>query len=147
MDIREHIERELERVANKMKATAPGSTEYQELLKEVERLTKLMNDEDRLELDKLDSQAKRDLDEDKQRLAETESERNYELEKEKARADQASAASDRDIQNRDSIRGLVKSLIGAAAMLTMGVVTINCEETRIITSKAWSFVSKVLPKI
>lgn len=147
MEFRDRIDEELERVCNKMKSATPGTEQYVQLLTEAERLAKLIGNEDRLELEKLDSQAKRDLDEDKQRLAEAESERNYELAKEQAKAEAATAANNREVTEKDSKRGIVKSLIGAGAMLAMGVLTIYSEESRIITSKAWSFVSKIAPKI
>ena len=147
MDIKEKLEKEIEKVSNKLSTASPGTEDYVLYMSQLERLMKLLESEDRLELAKLDSQAKRDLDEAKQRLEEEKAkcdfeiaEKNVELEKEKAAGDQA-------VQDRDSRRGLVKAVIGTLAMVGVAVFTVCSEETRIVTSKAMQVATKVIQRI
>lgn len=48
--------------------------------------------------------------------------------------------------DKDSKRKLWANAIMVGGTLTGIVTTIMCEETRVVTSKAWGFVSKMLPK-
>lgn len=147
MDIRENLEKEIERVHNKMSKAVPGTEEYTKHMAELERLIKMLESEDRIELEKLDSQSKRDLDEAKQRLAEEEASHNFDMARKQAEIDQANAAGDREVQDRDSKRGLAKTIIGVGAMVVVAVFTVCSEETRIVTSKAMTVATKVIQRL
>ena len=147
MDIREGLEKELERVLTELAKAKPGTENYEGYMKEAERLSKMLNEADQIELERIAGQYQRGLDDEKHELAKKESERNYEVAKMQAENDRIKAENESETQDRDSKRGMVKTVIGVVAMVAMGVFTIYSEETRIITSKAWTLMTKVLPKI
>lgn len=128
MDL-EKLYEEIAHVQDTMSKLAADTQEYKDLSDILVNLYKVLVEFERLENARLDSDNQLEIEKAKARTAAEEAELSLESDKHK------------------NVTDLVKA--GAMGMVTLAgiLVTVYAEETRVITSKAFSFVTRIIPKI
>lgn len=116
---------ELERIKEKMGSVDPGTKEYNELLEECEKMSRVIREGQKADMDEQDHRFKRALDEAGQSLKEKE----------------ARNSMWKSVMDLGGKIGVVT--ISGATMLTGIILTYKVEEKTIIASKIYSFVTKM----
>lgn len=128
MDL-EKLYLEISHVQEEMAKTSADTEEYRQLTNELLELYRVVTELEKLEIELENSKKEREEAKEKARIEDISSQRKLEEAKYEANIE------------------LIKTIFVGSLMMSVAMMTLYAEETRVITSKAWQFATRLLPRI